>query len=88
MDRTELGKMLLELVEQETGEKYPNLDDAADLRQNLKLDSLDMVSLVLRIESGLKIEIDSDELGQVATVGNLLDLLQQKVEARDGRQAA
>ena len=88
MERTELGKFLLELVEQETGEKYSNLDDTTDLRQNLSLDSLDMVSLVLRIESGLKIEIESDELNKVVTVGNLLDLLQTKLEGRSGRQAA
>jgi len=88
MERTDLGKILLKMVEQETGEKYPGLDEAANLRQNLSLDSLDMVSLVLRIEHELKIDIESDELNETATVGDLLNLLQRKLDGRPERQAA
>lgn len=88
MDRNELGKVLMELVELETGEKCPDLDDSADLRHGLNLDSLDMVSLVFRIETRLGLKIESEELGQLVTVGHLLHLLEGKLPGDRVRLAA
>jgi acyl carrier protein len=88
MDRNELGNILMELVEKETGEKCPPLDDTAPLRTGLNLDSLDMVSLVFRIEHRLAVKIESEELGRLVTVGNLLDLLQGKLAQVPSRHAA
>ena len=88
MDRNELGKVLRELVEQETGETCPALDDSTDLRTGLNLDSLDMVSLVFRIENRLGVEIKSEELGQLVKAGDLLDLLAGKLADAAVHQAA
>lgn len=88
MDRTKLAETLRELLEYETGEKYPDLDESVNLREGLQLDSLDVVSLVLHIETKLKIDIESTELKDTQTVGNLLDVLQAKLEDKAGRQAA
>jgi acyl carrier protein len=88
MDRTELSKMLLELVEDETGDQFAEIDDDTDLRTGLRLDSLDMVSLILKIETRLSIKIESDELNGVTTVGRMLDLLQRKIGGHTDRQAA
>jgi acyl carrier protein len=88
MDRNELGKVLMELVERETGEECPALDDSTDLRTGLNLDSLDMVSLVFRIENRLGVEIKSEELGHLVKAGDLLDLLASKVAGTAARQAA
>jgi acyl carrier protein len=88
MDRKGLATVLLEVLEDETGEKYPDLEDTTNLRDGLHLDSLDMVSTVLQIEVRLKVHIDSSELDKVATVGNLLDLLQTKLAESDARHAA
>ena len=88
MDRTELSQVLLELVEEETGDKYTEIDDSTDLRTGLRLDSLDMVSLILKTETRLNIKIDSDELNGVTTVGRMLDLLQAKTGCRVERKAA
>ena len=35
MDRTELAQVLLELVEDETGDKFTDIDDDTDLRTGL-----------------------------------------------------
>jgi acyl carrier protein len=88
MDRTELSQMLLELVEDETGDKFTEIDDDTDLRTGLRLDSLDMVSLILKIETRLSIKIESDELNGVTTVGRMLDLLQAKMGGCVDRKAA
>ena len=88
MQRDELKRILMELVEEETGEPCPELDDSTDLRQGLHLDSLDMVGVIFRIESRLQVEVDSEQLGQLVTVGDLLNLLQQKVASSLGLRAA
>jgi acyl carrier protein len=88
MDRTELAQVLLELVEDETGDKFTDIDDDTDLRTGLRLDSLDMVSLILKTETRLNIKIESHELNGVTTVGRMLDLLQVKTGGRLERRAA
>jgi acyl carrier protein len=54
----------------------------------LRLDSLDMVSLILKTEVRLDIKIDSSELNGVSTVGQMLDLLQRKLAEPAQRKAA
>jgi acyl carrier protein len=88
MDRKELANTLLELLEEETGETYPALDDATTLREGLHLDSVDMVSLVLHVEMRLGQPINSNELQNVVTVGDLLDLLESKLALPGARRAA
>jgi acyl carrier protein len=88
MDRQEIANTLLELLEEETGETYPALEDSTTLRDGLHLDSVDMVSLVLHVEMRLQVPIDSSELHGVTTVGNLLDLLEKKLASKDARHAA
>ncbi|MGB8853515.1 MAG: acyl carrier protein [Pirellulales bacterium] len=87
MNRSELSAIVLELLEKETGESYPGLEDNTSLRQGLNLDSLDMAGLVLHIESRFGIQIETDLLENIKTVGNLLDVLEKKIAAK-GKQAA
>lgn len=88
MDRKELSAIVLELLEKETGESYPTLEDSTSLREGLNLDSLDMAGLVLHIESRFGIQIETELLEGIATVGDLLTMLQAKIAAKAGKQAA
>ena len=88
MNRQELSAIVLELLEQETGESYPTLKDSTSLRDSLNLDSLDMAGLVLQIESRFGIQIENELLENVGTIGNLLDVLQQKLTVQTVKQAA
>lgn len=88
MDRKELSAVVLELLEKETGESYPALDDSTNLREGLNLDSLDMAGLVLHIESRFGIQIETELLEGIATVGDLLTMLQAKIAAKASKQAA
>ncbi|MFM7077478.1 MAG: acyl carrier protein [Planctomycetaceae bacterium] len=88
MDRSKLSATVLELLEKETGETYPHLDDSTTLREGLNLDSLDMAGLVLHIESHFGIQIETELLDDVRSVGDLLDLLESKVAAKTVRKAA
>jgi acyl carrier protein len=88
MNRQELSATVLELLEKETGESYPALEDATSLRDGLNLDSLDMAGLVLHIESRFGVQIETELLENVTTVGNLLDMLERKIAAKAAKKAA
>ena len=88
MNRHELSATVLELLEKETGESYPALVDSTSLRDELNLDSLDMAGLVLHIESHFGIQVETEVLEKVTTVGNLLDVLEQKISAKVAKKAA
>ncbi len=88
MTRQELSSIVHELLEKETGETYPGLQESTSLRDGLNLDSLDMAGLVLHVESRFGIQIETELLEDIATVGDLLDVLDRKITAKAGRQAA
>jgi acyl carrier protein len=88
MNRSELSAIVLELLEKETGESYPALEEKTALREGLNLDSLDMAGLVLHIESRFGIQIETELLDRIKTVGTMLDVLEEKITAKEGRQAA
>lgn len=88
LSRQQLSAVVLELLEKETGETYPDLDESTQLREGLNLDSLDMAGLVLHIESHFGVQIETELLETIHTVGHILDVLQQKLAAKGGRLAA
>ena len=88
MNRTELSAIVLELLEKETGETYEGLTDKTTLREGLNLDSLDMAGLVLHVESRFGIQIETELLEKIVSVGDMLDVLESKLAAKSGRQAA
>ena len=88
MNRQQLSAVVLQLLEKETGETYPALEETTSLKEGLNLDSLDMAGLVLHIESHFGIQVETELLERVSTVGDLLDVLQQKIAAKAGKQAA
>jgi acyl carrier protein len=88
MERTQLSAVVLELLEKETGETYPSVEESTTLREGLNLDSLDMAGLVLHIESHFGIQIESELLDGIHSVGDLLNVLETKIAAKSLRKAA
>ena len=83
--RETLRTTLMTLLEEEMGETYPALTDEQDLRESLNLDSVDVVGLVMRIEREYRVRLSTEELATIKSVGDLLDLMQAKLEAGPGR---
>jgi acyl carrier protein len=81
LDRQTIRQTLIELLEADTGEKYPDLDDSKKLREEMGLDSVDVVSIVSQIERRFRIRLSQQELEVLVTVGDVLDLLQAKLAA-------
>jgi acyl carrier protein len=78
-ERETIRRTLVELVEADTGEKYADLDESKKLREDLGLDSVDVVSIVSQIERHYRIRLTHQELEQLVTVGDVLTLLQNKL---------
>jgi acyl carrier protein len=88
MDRQQLRETLLDVLEQETWERPANLADDVKIRDGLKLDSVDLLGVTLRVENQLGISLDSRDFEKIVTVGDLLDTLEAKLAAPAKRKAA
>ena len=88
MDRHTLRETLLDVLEQETWERPASLMDDVKIREGLKLDSVDLLSVMLRVETQLGISLDSRDFEKVVTVGDLLDVIQAKLAAKPAKAAA
>ncbi len=51
----------------------------AKLEEDLEIDSLGIVEVVMAFEDEFEIEIDDDELADVSTVGQAVNLLHSKI---------
>ncbi len=88
-DRDAIRHTLIELMEAETGETYADIDDGKNLRADLGLDSVDVVSIVSQVERRFHLRLSQQDLEKLVTVGDVLDLLQQKLgEAKAAPKAA
>lgn len=78
---------LRDLLEEDKGEPMPELTDGMKLREELGLDSLDVVSIVSQVERKFRIRLTHEELQTMVTVGDVLSLLQSKLSAGDSAAA-
>jgi acyl carrier protein len=78
-DRKFIRDTLVELLEADTGEHFRDLKDTDNLREGLGLDSVDVVSVVSQIERRFHIRLSHQELEKLVTVGDVLDLLDAKL---------
>jgi acyl carrier protein len=74
-DRDSIRKLLVEILESDTGNSYSELSETDNLREGLGLDSVDVVSVVSQIERRFKIRMTHEELEKLVTVSDVLDLL-------------
>ena len=79
-DRESIRQTLAELLEADTGEQYADLSDPATLREGLGLDSVDVVSIISQIERSFRIRLSQQDLEKLVTVGDLLDLMERKLQ--------
>jgi acyl carrier protein len=87
-DRETIRRTLVELLEADTGEKYPDLKEDLNLREQLGLDSVDVVSVVSQVERRYRIRLTHQELEKLVTVRDVLDLLEKKLAAPPDAAAA
>jgi len=64
---------------EKVGIPHTQINPKARLVQDLGFDSIELTALVMDLERELRIEIDDSEFFQLATMGNLIDYLDNKV---------
>lgn len=79
MDRDSIRQTLADYLEEDLGEPVASMDDEVNIREGLGLDSVDVVGLVMKVERQFRIRLASEELTEITTIGNMLDLLQAKL---------
>jgi acyl carrier protein len=80
LQRDQIRQTLVELIENDVGQKFDDLADTKNLREDLGLDSVDVVSIVSQVERHFRIRLSQQELEKLVTVGDLLTLLQSKLD--------
>lgn len=88
MDREQLKRELSEILEQSVGEEYPDLQESSTLTADLNLDSVDLLSMTIEIQSRYGIVVDATEVAGIATVGDVLNLITSKIAAAARKNAA
>ncbi|MCR4716056.1 MAG: acyl carrier protein [Lachnospiraceae bacterium] len=67
-----------EIIVEQLGVDETEIEMTSDLKDDLDADSLSLFELVMALEAEYDIEIPADDLGQIATVENLIDYLKSK----------
>jgi len=83
MDRQEIKAKLQEIiaiVDEELAGKG-EVKEAMQIREGLRLDSLQTVELLFEIEEQLGVKIEDEEVQKLKTVADLLDVIEQKLDA-------
>ena len=91
MQREEIRAILKGIFAEETGETLAALPDDMRIVEELGLDSVDVVSLIMRVEQKFRVRISHAELAEMASIGSLLNLVEAKVSApacEEGHSAA
>jgi acyl carrier protein len=88
LDRQAISSILKELLEADMGVNFSDLTEDKKLREELGLDSVDVVSVVSQIERRFRIRLTHQELETLVTVGDVLNLLETKLAAGPDAEAA
>lgn len=71
-----------ELIAEQLGLEEESITENSSFKEDLGADSLDLFTLVMALEDEYSVEIPSDDLEKMATVGDVMNYLKAKgVEA-------
>ena len=79
MEVNEVFEKVKSLFEEELGIESEKITMEAKLEEDLEIDSLGIVEVVMAFEDEFDIEIDDEELTDVGTVGQAVNLLHSKL---------
>ncbi len=74
----ELKKVLYPYTENK--ELLQNIDDHTNLVKDLKINSANLVDIIIDAEAKYNIEIDFDSAEKIITVGNCIDAIAEKIK--------
>lgn len=81
MDRTALLTMFQDKASEVAEKTFEGLTEASVIA-DMGVDSLSMLEVVGEMERALEVQIPDDELVGIETVGQLVDLVEKRVQAK------
>jgi acyl carrier protein len=82
MEREEALSALREVAVEVLSVEPDQVVESSRFKEDLDADSLDLVELVMGLEERFDISVPEEDLENVATVGNAVDLVMAKVAAK------
>jgi acyl carrier protein len=82
LNRKSIRAALIEILEAEVGDSFQDVTDADGFREGLGLDSVDVFSVATEIEHRFLVCLTPHELESLGTFGELIDVLQGKLDKR------
>ena len=72
-----------ELIAEGLGVDKEAVVETASFKEDLQADSLDLFEMVMSLEEEFGVEIPSEDLGQIVTVGDVVKYIQKKQEEKE-----
>jgi acyl carrier protein len=73
----QVREKVVELIHEKTGIENDRLTDEATLRNELAIDSLDLMDILLELEKVYNIKIEDEDAERLTTVGDICSLIQK-----------
>ena len=88
VNRDSLLKELLAIIEDDLGVVPEGITPESNLREALGMDSVDMITVISRVEQNYRIRLSHDELAQLVTVSDILNMISAKSAEQSVAKAA
>ncbi|ABR31382.1 acyl carrier protein [Thermosipho melanesiensis] len=83
MKREELLRQVSKILAEKLDVPIEDIDESSHIIDDLGADSLDVVDLVMILEDEYGIKIEDEELEQISTIEDLLNILEPKLKGRE-----
>ncbi len=82
MSREEIAAAVKEIFQKTLKVEPARLEMGVNLKEDLKLDSLDMIEVVYEVEERFDVQIPEERLKEITTFGQIVDGLHAALEAK------
>lgn len=79
MTKENIRKIILQVLHENTGVEEETITDISHLKNDLGINSADLVEIQVSIEAILEIHLLDQDLEQVVTVNDLINLVEREV---------
>ena len=82
MDRALIKQKLAEILERSVNDEVCAFEESMNLQTDLSLDSVDVVTIAIEVQTEFKVDLKAAELMKLVYVKDLIDLIQSKIPAK------
>lgn len=84
MEKTDLMEKLKAIIEPyvQDEDAFKNLNDTSDFTKDLKINSANLVDIILDIEDAFDVRLENEDMEQMLTVQAAIDIVQNKLQSK------